>query len=81
MNLLKELRAPYSYVHTEDVISNVVDLLDVDEALTGTGPTSVVMGLEEADRKKLVSLKGLGKEVWRGVDAQDYVNKLREEWE
>jgi hypothetical protein len=26
-------------------------------------------------------LRGLGKEIWRGVDAQTYVNELRDEWE
>jgi uncharacterized short protein YbdD (DUF466 family) len=26
---------------------------------------------------KLTDLKGLGKHVWKGVDAQEYVNELR----
>ncbi|MCK6554062.1 hypothetical protein L6Q96_05690 [Candidatus Binatia bacterium] len=26
-------------------------------------------------------LKGLGKEIWKGVDAQEYVSRLRDEWE
>lgn len=25
-------------------------------------------------------LKGLGREVWKGVDAQDYVDRERDEW-
>ncbi len=28
---------------------------------------------------RLLDLKGLGKEVWLGVDAQEYVNSLQEE--
>jgi hypothetical protein len=28
----------------------------------------------------ILDLKGCGKEIWKGVDAQKYVNKLREEW-
>lgn len=28
----------------------------------------------------LLDLHGLGKESWAGVDAQDYVNRLRDEW-
>lgn len=24
---------------------------------------------------------GLGKEIWEGIDAQEYVNELRDEWE
>lgn len=28
----------------------------------------------------LLDLKGLGKEVWQGVDAQDYVDRERASW-
>lgn len=24
---------------------------------------------------------GLGKEIWGGIDAQEYVNRMRDEWE
>jgi hypothetical protein len=30
---------------------------------------------------RLMDLKGLGKEIWQGEDAQDYINRLRDEWE
>lgn len=36
------------------------------------------------DREKKVDfydIKGIGKEIWEGIDAQEYVNKEREEWE
>ena len=29
----------------------------------------------------ILELKGLGKEIWRGVDPDEYVRKLREGWE
>ena len=29
---------------------------------------------------ELLSLRGLGKEVWKGVDADEYVSKLRGDW-
>ena len=28
----------------------------------------------------LRDLRGLGKEVWQGIDAQEYINELRDEW-
>ena len=28
----------------------------------------------------LKDLKGLGKEIWKGVDIEDYINKERESW-
>lgn len=35
----------------------------------------------EPPLRNLMELHGLGKEIWEGVDAQDYVNRLREEWD
>ena len=29
----------------------------------------------------LAELRGLGKEIWAGIDAQEYVNRLRDEWD
>ena len=28
-----------------------------------------------------LELEGLGQEIWEGIDAQQYVNQLREEWD
>ena len=32
-------------------------------------------------KHSLRELRGLGKEMWRGVDAQQYINQLRDEWD
>lgn len=43
--------------------------------------------IEPGDRSRmgkphsLRELRGLGKHIWEGVDAQEYVNKLRDEWD
>ncbi len=29
----------------------------------------------------LRELRGLGKEIWEGIDAQDYINQQRDEWD
>ena len=34
----------------------------------------------EPDRRSIVELRGLGAEIWKGVEAQQYVNELRNEW-
>jgi len=31
-------------------------------------------------KRSILELRGLGKEVWHGIDAQDYVNQERESW-
>lgn len=36
---------------------------------------------EPAKTRSIMELHGLGAEIWEGVDAQEYVNKLREEWD
>jgi hypothetical protein len=37
--------------------------------------------LAEKKTRSLLELEGLGAEIWKGVDAQDYVDTLRDEWE
>jgi hypothetical protein len=37
---------------------------------------------EEAPKKRnIMEFLGLGAEIWDGIDAQEYVNQLRSEWE
>lgn len=35
----------------------------------------------EGKTRSLMELEGLGAELWEGVDAQEYVNELRSEWD
>ncbi len=35
----------------------------------------------EKPKRSIMELHGLGKEIWKGIDAQEYVNELRNEWE
>lgn len=32
-------------------------------------------------QRRLSELRGLGKEIWQGIDAQKYVDHLRDEWD
>jgi len=32
-------------------------------------------------RRDIMELAGLGKEIWEGIDAQDYVNQERDSWD
>lgn len=49
------------------------------------GPAHVVVVIAPlADEKKTFrwrDLAGLGKDIWEGEDAQEYVDRLRDEWE
>ena len=37
--------------------------------------------VEDMPKRSIMELHGLGAEIWEGVDAQEYVNGLREEWD
>jgi hypothetical protein len=36
---------------------------------------------EKPRKRSLRELRGLGKEIWAGIDAQEYVNRERDEWD
>ncbi len=41
-------------------------------------------GVEETEptkKRSIMELHGLGSEIWEGIDAREYVNELRNEWE
>lgn len=46
-----------------------------------TRPTGQIPSLPCQFSSRLSELRGLGKELWQGVDAQEYVNQLRDEWD
>ncbi len=50
----------------------LVELIARDAAETGGGTPP--------PRRNIMELHGLGAEIWRGVDAQQYVDDLRKEW-
>ena len=43
--------------------------------------TELENGDDHGQRHSILELHGLGKEIWQGVDPNEYVKKLRDEWE
>ena len=39
------------------------------------------LGEESNPKRSIMELHGLGAEIWEGIDAQEYVNDLRSEWD
>jgi len=35
---------------------------------------------DSGPKRSIMELEGLGKEIWDGIDAQDYVNQERDSW-
>ena len=52
----------------KELVKLLVDSLDVPAA----APRQL---------RRLSELRGLGKEIWEGIDAQEYVDQLRSEWD
>jgi ribosomal protein L7/L12 len=52
----------------KELVKLLIDSLDVSEAVP-------------CQPRRLSELRGLGKEIWEGIDAQEYVNQLRSEWD
>ena len=40
----------------------------------------IVKSEQDRKQRRLVELEGLGSEIWEGVNAQKYVDELRDEW-
>jgi hypothetical protein len=52
----------------KELVKLLVDSLDVPETVP-------------PQQRCLSELRGLGKEIWEGIDAQEYVDQLRSEWD
>lgn len=57
-----------SWQERKELVKLLVDSLDVSEAAP-------------RKQRRLSELRGLGKEIWEGIDTQEYVNQLRGEWD
>ena len=38
-------------------------------------------GNRKTQKRSIMELEGLGKEIWAGIDAQEYVNRERDSWD
>jgi hypothetical protein len=52
----------------KELVKLLIDSLDGPEAVS-------------CQQRRLSELRGLGKEIWKGIDAQEYVNQLRSQWD
>lgn len=68
-----ELELAYQHVIDSSATRSVQELLSAV-------PRSDVRNEPVMARRSILDLAGLGKEIWEGIDAQQYVNELRDEW-
>jgi hypothetical protein len=66
--ILEEIRA-LSVAERKRLIGAIVDTLTESSA-------------QPAGKKRsILEFEGVGAEMWQGIDAQEYVNRLRNEWD
>ena len=67
----------------EEIYQQYVKPLSDNEKLRLIAKVSADLAKAEETQPKrsIMELHGLGAEIWKGVDAQEYVNELRDEWE
>lgn len=67
----------------EEIYQQYVKPLPNKEKLRLIAKVSIDLAETETEKPQpsIMELHGLGKEIWEGVDAQEYVNELRNEWE
>lgn len=73
-DILQEAKA-LSVIERRELIKSLVDTLAAD------AHNSEISSQQPRRPRNLVELAGLGAEIWKGIDAQDYVNQLRSEWD
>ncbi len=65
---------------------DVHDILDQIKHLSLADQKKLAQGLAEViarssqPRRSILELRGLGKEIWEGVDPQEYVRQERDAW-
>ena len=70
--------------HLEEVYKKYVKPLPTAERLRLLEITVHDLALtasQDTKKRSILELRGLGKEIWKGIDAQKYVDGLREEWD
>ena len=62
-----------------------IKFLNIDEQLTLLERISASLKKSIGKRRKkknsIMELEGLGANIWKGMDAQDYVHKERDSWD
>ena len=66
--------------------TNIDALIEAAKHLTPEDQERLVQALRQqpesaARQRRITEMRGLGKEIWQGVDAQEHVNAERDSWD
>jgi hypothetical protein len=59
----------------------IIQNLSTDEQLKLLEELTIIVRSKVKKKKRsILELKGLGKEIWKSIDAQEYVDRERDSW-
>ena len=68
-------------INAERIYKEISQLADNEKiSLLSKLIWEIYADIRREQKCNIYDLKGLGKEIWEGIDAQEYVNKERESW-
>jgi hypothetical protein len=77
----EDLFSNYSSVVSEPVVRDAERLLNAPTSRAASVTLLPKSLKTAAHQRSLLELEGLGREIWEGVDATEYVEALRREWD
>jgi hypothetical protein len=63
-----------------DELLVIIQNLDTKEQLKLLEELTMIIKSKVKKNRSILELKELGKEIWKSIDAQEYVNKERDSW-
>jgi len=67
-------------LNIENIYKEAIKLTYRDQLILISKLAISLQNLKSGKKRKLSELKGLGKEIWKNIDANKYVTNLRDEW-
>jgi len=64
-----------------DILKRAQDELTREEQSKLVDQLSQHVGRKNGGRHRITDLKGLGKEIWKGIDVDEYIAKERDSWD
>jgi hypothetical protein len=73
-------------ITVEEIYQQHIKPLPASERLRLLAITAQDLAQQDVDtvegrKRSIMELHGLGAEIWKGVDAKEYVDELRDEWD
>lgn len=66
----------------EDIVQEVRTLsVEERKRLIGLIVDTLTDQSSPLPKRSILEFEGVGAEIWQGIDAQEYVNRLRNEWD